>query len=153
MNRKFFILRILILLSVISYGQVRNKHTLARISDPSINWDSTITITKKQFDRITLKCTNLFYGTDVNKFTGSEHTLILRLLNSGLMMPLKDTSLFQTNEYSQFLKLVHSTKYINKLLKLYPDNLISRGMGYYFPKLKVEYYGTPHLRSFFYVEN
>ena len=153
MNRKCLLFTILISLSVISYGQLRNKRTLARVSDSSINWDSTITITKKQLDSITLKCTNLFYNTDVNKFTSSEHTLILRLLNSGLMVPLKDTTFFQTREYSQFLKLVDSSKYINKLLKLYPDNLISRGMGYYFPELKVEYYGTPHLRSYFYVEN
>jgi hypothetical protein len=153
MNRKLFLLTILICLNIISYGQLRNKHSLAPVSDSSINWDSTITITKKQFDSITLKCTNLFYGTNVNKFTGNEHSLILRLLNSGLMTPLKDTSLFQTKAYAQFLKLVDSTKYINKLLKIYPDNLISRGMGYYFPELKVEYYGTPHLRSFFYVEN
>jgi CRISPR/Cas system-associated protein endoribonuclease Cas2 len=153
MNPKFFLLTLLIYLSAISFGQLRNKRSFARVPDPSINWDSTLIITKKQFDSITLKCTNLFYGTDFYKFTNNEHSLILRLLNSGLMVPLKDTSLLKTKEYSQFLNLVDSTKYINKLLKKYPDYLISRGMGYYFPELRVEYYGTPHLRSYYYIEN
>ena len=119
----------------------------------SVNWDSTIIITKTQLDSITLRCTTLLSEKDLNLLTERDHTDILRLANSGLMVPLRDTSIFQTQEYSKFLKLLDMTQYIKTLKKLYPDWVYSRGMGYYFPKLQLEYYGTPHLRSFFLVEN
>lgn len=150
---KFLLTAFFISIDFVSFGQIRNKRTLAYVTEASVDWDSTITISKKEFESILLKCTGLFYHNSVEKFSASEHSLILRLLNTALMAPLRDTAIFQSKEYVEFRSVVDSARYADKLLALFPNYFISRGMSFYFPELRVEYLGTPHLRSYFDIEN
>jgi hypothetical protein len=86
---------------------------------------------------------SLLSNKQIHVLTNEEQVKIIRLANSGLMAPLRDISLFQNNKYDMFLNMLDTKKFIETLIKLNPDWLHSRGMGYYFPKLRVEYYGTP----------
>jgi hypothetical protein len=69
------------------------------------------------------------------------------------MCPLRDTALFQTSSYSVFLDLLEEKKYLRSVIKIYPNWVNSRGMGFFIPELQIEIEGTPHLRSYFQVEN
>jgi hypothetical protein len=150
----FFILSLLILSETSLYGQTKKSdrfHAATKYS--GLNWDSAIIITKKQLDSIASKCVSLLISKDIFQLTDSEHAGIIRLSNSGFMAALRDTSLFRKETYITFLKLLDEKNYFNTVSRIYPDWLWSRGMGIFIPKLLIEIDGTPHLRSYFIVED
>ena len=59
---------------------------------------------------------------------------------------------FEGGKYEQLTLIFGQTKYIDKLTKVYPEWTLNRGMGFYFPKLKMELYGTPDVYAIFNVK-
>lgn len=149
-----FLLTVVILFDLPILGQIKRSDRFhGSVKFSHLNWDSTITITKAQLDSITSKCVSLLTDKDILQLSDNDNADIIRLSNSGFSAPWRDTFYFQTPLYSTFLDLLDKKQYFKTIKMIYPDWLWSRGMGIFIPKLLVEFYGTPHLRSYFLIEN
>ena len=112
------------------------------------NMDSTITITKQNFDSIIETSISLITKREVLYIRSTEHIKIIRLINTISMS--QDIS-FKSGIYSRFMNLIKEKDY-EKELSTYFDWIPNRGMGFYFQKLQIELGGTPHLYSRYNIE-
>ncbi len=51
--------------------------------------------------------------------------------------------------YENLTKAADAKNYTKNIIKVFPEWIPNRGLGFYFPKLKMELYGTPHLYAWF----
>lgn len=140
------------LITFISFGQTKRIKRLSGRPVYDSTWDLQIIITKKQFDSIIDMTLRRLQDNSITSLTETENSNIIRLLNTSFMYPLtslRDSTIFQSAPYIALMNMLEKKDYLNTLLKENYDWVISRGMGYYFPKLKLELYGTPYLRSYF----
>jgi hypothetical protein len=54
--------------------------------------------------------------------------------------------------YQKLVRISDEKEYARNIIKIYPNWIPNRGMGYYFPKLKMELYGTPRRYALFNVQ-
>jgi len=107
------------------------------------NMDSSIVVTRQQFDTIVQHCTSLLKTRRNFEMEDADHIKIIRLINTINMS--QDVSL-KSGIYAEFMKLLQDKEY-EKEISTYYDWIPNKGMGFYFQKLQVELGGTPHLYS------
>jgi len=107
------------------------------------NLDSSIVVSKQQFDTIVEHCTSLLKNRMTTELNDQDHIKIIRLINT---LRMNQSSSYNINIYSDFMKLVQEKDY-EKEISIYYDWTPNRGMGFYFQKLQIELGGTPHLYS------
>jgi hypothetical protein len=56
---------------------------------------------------------------------------------------------FIGGRYRELETVERKVNYGKDIVKVYPNWIPNRGMGYYFPKLKMELYGTPYRYAIF----
>ena len=56
---------------------------------------------------------------------------------------------FNGDQYERLTEAAKKMNYIKDIIKIYPDWVPNRGMGFYFQKLKMELYGTPRAYAIF----
>ncbi len=101
------------------------------------NRDSSISITKFNFDKLIDSCILLLQTRELKDISDEQHIQIMMCLNTIGMRSLKG------GRFDQLLKVSDDKKYTQDIIKVYKEWSPNRGMGFYFHKLKMELYGTP----------
>ena len=117
------------------------------------NLDSLKVITKVQFDRLVDTSISLLQTRKLSDIPDSGHINIMMCLNTIFMA--YDTiqqKRFRTGRYAKLEQVAELKKYDREIIRVYPEWIPNRGMGFYFPKLRMELYGTPRLYAWFQVE-
>ena len=132
MNRilSFIIIVSAIGLSLDSFGQtdsIKNE----------FNRDSSQTILKEDFDSLVDQSISLLKTKKLEEITDEQHIKIMKSLNTISVRKLKK------GRYEKLEEVSKQIEYTKNITKRYPDWIPNRGMGFYFPKLKMELYGTP----------
>ncbi len=119
----------------------------------SFNRDSLISVTLIEFDRLVDTSIDLLRTKHLSEISDLENRNIMMCLNTILMA--HDTSLerrFAKGRYETLEQAAKEQKYTANIIKRYPEWTLNRGMGFYFPKLQMELYGTPSLYAWFQVK-
>lgn len=101
------------------------------------NRDSSIHISLLEFDAKVDSC--IIYLTDkrLKDISDEQHIEIMMCLNTIFMRD------FKSGHYDELRQVSEQKKYTTDIVKVYPKWIPNRGMGFYFPELKMELYGTP----------
>lgn len=116
----------------------------------ALNQDTSITITKARFNDYVNSSIELLQNKNVNEISDSEHKMIIMCLNT--IQFTRDSlsqKVFSGGGYEKLILTANQNNYVENLLRRFPNNIPSRGMGFYFPEINVELYGTPHSFSYF----
>ena len=129
--------------------------------------DSSETISLTEFNQRIDRAIEVLQTKNLNQIADSDHVNIMMCLNTIFMTgsnkrgPLisatPDSTVkgyariqrFNNGRYKQLEDITKQKKYQQNIIKLYPEWIPNRGMGFYFPKLHMELYGTPHLYALF----
>ena len=110
------------------------------------NRDSSIHISLLAFDIQIDKCINLLKEKKLKEISDDEHIEIMMCLNTIFMRD------FKGGHYEQLIQISEEKKYTTDIIKVYPKWIPNRGMGFYFPDLNMELYGTPMLYAIYDVQ-
>lgn len=113
----------------------------------NFNRDSSKTITLIEFKHRVDKATKLLKTQKLSAILDSDHINIMMCLNTVGMTQIRINGRFKARfveaRYKKLAMIADKRKYSRNIIKVYPQWVPNRGMGYYFPKLKMELYGTP----------
>ncbi|MCR8559059.1 hypothetical protein KXD93_15490 [Mucilaginibacter sp. BJC16-A38] len=104
-----------------------------------------------EFHRRIDRATRLLLTRKLSAISDKDHVNIMMCLNTIFLNDRVKT--FNDAECKRFLAVANKKDYRNKIGKVYPEWLFNRGMGQYYPKLKMELYGTPNMYATFEVLN
>jgi len=107
------------------------------------NRDSSISITLKEFDKQIDDCISWLQTKQISDISDEQHMQIMMCLNTILMRD------FKGGHYEQLNKVSEEKNYTKDIIKIYTEWIPNRGMGFYFPKLQMELYGTPMLYAIY----
>ena len=142
---RVFLIQMVLMISIIEcHGQSKAK----------FNADSLKFITQKKFDKIINNSICLLENKKLADISDSEHINIMMCLNTIFMThiyTLKEK--FKTGIYQKFYQLTEEKNYSGNIIKVYPEWIPNRGMGFYFPKLKMELQGTPRLYAWYQIKD
>jgi len=115
------------------------------------NRDSSKTITLLEFNHRVDKAAQLLKTKELSAIPDSIHVDIMMCLNTIFMIHKKNSveRVFTGSRYNELEILAERIKYGPRLAKTYADVIPNRGMGFYFPQLKMELYGTPYRYAIF----
>ena len=108
-----------------------------------INVSSSKVIFEKIFDNLIDSCINLLQPKELNQISDNGHIYIMMCFNTTIIPKYKN------DRYKRLTDLLEEKDYWRKIVTIYPDWIPSRGMGYYFLKLKMEFGGTPRPYAYF----
>jgi hypothetical protein len=110
------------------------------------NRDHFFSITKAAFHAQVDSCISWIKEKPLAALSDEQHVQVMYCLNTIFMRRL------ESGNYGVLLQLVEQMRYTFDIIKIYPEWIPNRGMGFYFPKLKMELYGTPMPYSCYSVE-
>ena len=113
--------------------------------DSSSNKPKRITFT--EFHRRVDRATKLLQTKELSTITDSDHVNIMMCLNTIFLNDFDER--FNDARCKKLLVVAHEKDYRHNIAKVYPKWLFNRGMGQYYPKLKMELYETPNLYATF----
>lgn len=116
----------------------------------AFNRDSTTSITKLVFDQLVDESATLLATKELSEISDTAHRNMMMCLNT-LMMAHDSTfkKRFLGGRYERLEQMARDKEYSKEVIKVYPEWIPNRGMGFYFPKLRMELYGTPSLYAWF----
>ncbi len=157
-SSKIMKLSILISICVLSTSQVEAKMAnylievfassvdtidVGSIESVKVNLDSSNQISRSDFDQRINRATRLLREKSLHEINDEQHIEIMMCMNTLMMHDLHD------ERYDEFNQAVVDTKYVTDIVKVYPNWVPNRGMGFYFPDLQMELYGTPRLYAYY----
>ena len=107
------------------------------------NRDSSISITLREFDKQIDDCISWLQTKQLSDISDKQHVQIMMCLNTIFMRD------FKGGHYEQLKNLSEDKKYTTDIIKVYTEWIPNRGMGFYFPNLQMELYGTPMLYAIY----
>ena len=115
---------------------------------------SSKTVSLATFNYIVNKSIALLRTKKLAEISDTDHIDIMMCLNTIFMATQKDSfqKRFTGGNYQKLVRISEETEYTKNIIKIYPNWTENRGMGYYFPKLKMELYGTPQSYALFNVQ-
>lgn len=138
--RSIFVVALILLVSN-GFAQKRDRDTPKNIS-------------QSQFDKLVDTSIVLLQNKKLSDISDSGHINLMMCLNTIFMAHDTDfNKLYKGGRYEQLEKVVNEKEYTRNITKVYPEWHANRGMGFYFPKLQMELYGTPFLYACFSVED
>jgi hypothetical protein len=128
-----------------------NNKSFGQLSKGGFNPDSSQTISLTEFNNRVERAIKLLQTETLSAISDTDHINIMMCLNTVFMTHKRGTFVkrFSGNMYEQLEMIAHKKNYDRDITNVYPDYIPNRGMGYYFPKLKMELYGTPRLYAIF----
>lgn len=79
-----------------------------------------------------------------------EHIAIMRCVNTiTYTIDNNRKRIYTEGRYKQLEEVVRSKNYMKEAMKVFPDCIPNKSLGVYFPKLKMDLYGTPSAGSMF----
>jgi hypothetical protein len=119
-----------------------------------IDLDSPKPVSLVTFNRIVDHSIKLLQTKKLADISDTDHINIMMCLNTIFMT--KQNGSFQKRftggNYQALVRISDEKKYTKNVIKVYPNWIENRGMGFYFPKLKMELYGTPRPYALFNVQ-
>ena len=109
-------------------------------------------ITWAEFNQRVDRATMLLQTKELSAISDSDHVNIMMCLNT-IFLGARFLKGFNDAKCKILQYVAHEKDYSGNIGKVYPDWLWSRGMGQYYPKLKMELYGTPNPYATFIVSN
>jgi hypothetical protein len=107
------------------------------------NRDSSTSITLADFDKQIDDCISLLQAKQLKDISDEQHIQIMICLNTIFMRD------FKGGHYGQLEKIANHKNYTKDIINVYKEWIPNRGMGFYFPKLQMELYGTPMLYAIY----
>ena len=107
------------------------------------NRDSSFPMSLHDFDKHVEDCINLLKTKKLIEILDDEHIKIMMCLNTIFMRD------FKGGHYEQLIQISEEKKYTTDIIKVYPKWIPNKGMGFYFPELSMELYGTPMLYAIY----
>jgi hypothetical protein len=107
--------------------------------------DSYMPIGLLEFNRLVDRSIKLLQTKSLSAISDTDHINIMRCLNT-IFMVHKEVSIeerFSGGRYTELENTERKVNYEKDIVKVYTKWIPNRGMGYYFPLLKMELYGTP----------
>jgi hypothetical protein len=101
------------------------------------NADSSRVISIEMFNNLIDTCIILLQKQELISIPDSGHIKIMMCFNTVFVRHFKD------GRYQKLLDLINERNYEKEIIKVYPEWIPNRGLGFYFPKLKMEFAGTP----------
>lgn len=101
------------------------------------NKDSSLSISLKEFDKEIDQCIRWLQTNQLKNITDEQHVQIMMCLNTILMRD------FRGGHYGELNEISEEKDYTRNIITVYTEWIPNRGMGFYFPKLQMELYGTP----------
>ena len=136
--------RVLLVLFVLSaFGFSHNTFGQKDDTIKEINRDSSRSISKKDFDSLVDESTKLLESKNLDEISDTQHINIMLCLNTIFMRD------FENGRYEKLESVSEQKEYTKNITKRFPEWIPNRGMGFYFPKLPMELYGTPMLYAIF----
>lgn len=120
----------------------------------TFNRDSVKTITLVEFDKLVNRSIELLEAKELKDISDDQHVDIIMCLNTIFMA--RDTKLklrFTSGNYEKLEKVADEVHYDSDIITVYPNWIPNRGMGFYFPDLEMELYGTPRQYAWYQVKN
>ena len=120
----------------------------------NFNLDSSKEVSLATFNRIVDNSIIILQTKKLSQISDTDHINIMMCLNTIFIVTQKGSfqKRFTGGNYQKLVSICDEKKYIRNIIKVYPNWIPIRGMGYYFPKLKMELYGTPRLYAIFTVK-
>jgi hypothetical protein len=124
---------------------------LAQQTTDRLNLDSIKSISLNEFNYRIDRAIKLLRKKPLSTISDTDHINIMMCLNTIFMkhIPGSIEQRFKGGRYTEIEKLEKEKNYSRDIVKVYSDWIPDRGMGYYFKKLRMELYGTPHLYAMF----
>jgi hypothetical protein len=128
-----------------------NHKSFGQNVDKDFNRDSSKTIKLIEFNHRVDRATELLRTKELSAISDSDHINIMMCLNTIFMIHKKYSieQVFIGGRYRELETVERKVNYGKDIVKVYPNWIPNRGMGYYFPKLKMELYGTPYRYAIF----
>jgi hypothetical protein len=118
------------------------------------NLDVSRTITLSTFNQLVDKSIQALQSKPISQIPDSDQVSIMMCLNTIAMNQNAPRNLqLSAPNHQKLIKLSEEKAYTREITKVYPNWVPNRGMGFYFPKLKMELYGTPRLYAVFHVQH
>ena len=126
-------------------------HGIAQTNSAGFNPDSSKSISVSSFDSLVSNSIVLLKTKDLSEISDSGHVNIMMCLNTIIFTKRKPSfrNRFTDDKYQRLVRLSEEKGYSRNIIKIYPKWIPNRGMGFYFPKLKMEVYGTPRAYAMF----
>lgn len=115
---------------------------------PTFKRDVSPTITKSEFDCLVDETIYFLESNTLEQATDKEHTSMIMCINTVFFK-------YKKEERYRILKVTFTqvqNEYVAFITTHYPDFTYNRGMGFYFPSLKMELLGTPFQYAMFNVD-
>jgi hypothetical protein len=103
-----------------------------------------------EFHRRVDRASKLLQTQKLSAISDSDHVNIMMCLNTIFLSGDFDKR-FNDTICKRLLSIANEKDYRHNIVKVYPEWLFNRGMGRYYPKIKMELYGTPNLYATFIV--
>jgi hypothetical protein len=119
--------------------------SIAQLNSTASNRDSSKSISLSSFDSLVDRSIILLKSKELSEIADSDQITIMMCLNTiifSIKKPAFDDR-FTGDRYQGLIKISGKTDYLRNITKVYSDWIPNRGMGFYFPKLRMEVYGTP----------
>jgi hypothetical protein len=102
-------------------------------------------ISVSSFDSLVSRSIVLLKTMDLSQICDSDQIAIMRCLNTIIFIIKKPAfeKRFNDDKYQSLVRISEEKDYSRNIIKVYPKWIPNRGMGFYFPKLKMEVYGMP----------
>ena len=146
-----FLKKRLVLFFTITGLLVTNK-SFSQLSKVGFDRDSSQLISLTDFNHRVNRAIQLLETKKITAISDTDHVNIMMCLNTIIFTPIShriDGNRFTGHEYLRLEKIADKKNYVRDIIKVYPDYKFNRGMGYYFPSLKMELYGTPNAYALF----
>jgi hypothetical protein len=128
-----------------------NNKSFGQNTDKNFNRDSSKTISLVEFNYRVDRAAELLKTKELSAISDTDHINIMMCLNTIFMVRKKHSieQVFTGSRYKELETLADKLKYGPSLSKVYTKVIPNRGMGFYFPQLKMELYGTPYRYAIF----
>ncbi len=127
------------------------SHGVAQSDSVKFNPDSSKSISISAFDSLFNNSITLLKTKDLADISDSGHIEIMMCYNTIKFTRIKPgfELRFADDKYQELDSLFIEKDYMHNIIKVFPEWMPNRGLGFYFPKLKMEVYGTPRAYAMF----
>jgi hypothetical protein len=154
------------LVSTVIFILLACNKSSAQATTQKFNRDSAKRITLNGFNDRVDRALLLLKTRDICEISDTDHINIMMCLNTICFTHLKERGpmidsttdghlkafevkiRFAAGRFSELEKIADKT-YVRNIIKVYPEWVPNRGMGFYFPHIKMELYGTPSRYAMF----
>jgi len=121
-----------------------HNNSKGQTNEGKIKTDSSKTITLSELNIRVDRAILLLKTKQLLEISDSDHINIMLCNNTISHYIDKNLEIrLIGGRYRRFMKMMDKTNYVTEILKVYPNYMSNKGLGWYFPELKMELNGLP----------